>query len=95
MDGESTHKEWVLIPWNELEPATLTALIESFVLREGTDYGVEESRFTTKIEQVRKQLENSSIVIVFDPEEESVTLLTQHELQRRRCSKLSASNELA
>ncbi|MCX2957923.1 MAG: YheU family protein, partial [Serratia symbiotica] len=29
----------MIIPWQELETATLNSLLESFVLREGTDYG--------------------------------------------------------
>ena len=34
----------VIIPWQELEVATLENLIETFVLREGTDYGEQERR---------------------------------------------------
>ena len=75
-----------MVPWQDLEAPTLTALIESFILREGTDYGVEESRFSTKIEQVRKQLEKGSISIVFDPEEETVTLITEQELRKQKRS---------
>ncbi len=29
----------MIIPWHDLDPETLDNLIESFVLREGTDYG--------------------------------------------------------
>lgn len=82
MDTEQPKKEWVKVPWQDLEAPTLTALIESFILREGTDYGVEESRFATKIEQVRKQLETGSVSIVFDPEEDTVTLITERDLKR-------------
>ncbi|TIE66479.1 YheU family protein, partial [Legionella pneumophila] len=32
----------MLIPWQELSPEALENLIESFVLREGTDYGEHE-----------------------------------------------------
>ena len=32
----------MLIPWQDLSPETLENLIESFVLREGTDYGEHE-----------------------------------------------------
>lgn len=78
-----TGSEPVVVPWRELDPATLTALIESFVLREGTDYGAMESQFASKIEQVRRQLEAGTVLIAFDPVEDSVTLLTQNELRRR------------
>ncbi|VEH68180.1 phosphopyruvate hydratase [Rodentibacter pneumotropicus] len=32
----------MIIPWQELEPATLDNIVESVILREGTDYGAEE-----------------------------------------------------
>lgn len=32
----------MIIPWQELTPETLENLIESYVLREGTDYGAQE-----------------------------------------------------
>lgn len=46
----------MIIPWQQLEPDTLTNLIESFVLREGTDYGEETFTLAEKVEQVRQQL---------------------------------------
>jgi len=62
---------------------TLSALIESFVLREGTDYGSQEFSLQTKIEQVKKQIERGDVKIVFDPDTESVTLLTLHQWKKR------------
>ena len=41
---------------DDLEPDTLRAVIESFVLREGTDYGVRETSLEDKVAQVLKQL---------------------------------------
>ncbi|MGL5266903.1 MAG: YheU family protein, partial [Plesiomonas shigelloides] len=35
----------MIIPWQQLEPETLNNLLESFVLREGTDYGQQEMSF--------------------------------------------------
>ncbi|EGP05521.1 hypothetical protein GEW_07148 [Pasteurella multocida subsp. gallicida str. Anand1_poultry] len=29
----------MIIPWQELEEETLNNIVESFILREGTDYG--------------------------------------------------------
>ena len=36
----------MIIPWQELSTETLDNLIESFVLREGTDYGMQEKTLT-------------------------------------------------
>ena len=39
----------MLIPWQDLSPETLENLIESFVLREGTDYGEHERTLEQKV----------------------------------------------
>ncbi len=62
------------IPWSQLAPDTLQALIESFVLREGTDYGMYDVPLDSKVSQVRKQLERGEAQIVFDPATESVDI---------------------
>lgn len=63
------------IPWQQLDPTTLEALIESFVLREGTDYGETEVDLATKVAQVRAQLQRGEIVIVWSELHESVSLM--------------------
>jgi uncharacterized protein YheU (UPF0270 family) len=66
--------ELVEIPLTELPPETLQALVESFVLREGTDYGAQEVPLATKVGQVIKQLQRGEARIVFDPATESVDI---------------------
>lgn len=46
----------MLIPWQDLSPETLENLIESFVLREGTDYGEHERTLEQKVADVKRQL---------------------------------------
>jgi uncharacterized protein YheU (UPF0270 family) len=62
------------IDYRLLKPETLQALIEEFILREGTDYGEREATMETKIRQVRTLLEKGQIKLVFDPETESCDL---------------------
>lgn len=62
------------IPFKDLEPETLTAIIEEFISREGTDYGVHEYSLEQKVQQVMKQLHSGEVVISFDPETESCSL---------------------
>lgn len=50
-------------------------MIESFVLREGTDYGEREHSLAQKVAQVRAQLERGQARILFDPESNTVTLV--------------------
>lgn len=62
------------IPHEELSPEALRAVIESFVLREGTDYGERECSLEQKVAQVRAELERGRARVLFDPESNSVTL---------------------
>ena len=59
---------------DDLAPETLRAVIESFVLREGTDYGLQETSLDAKVAQVLAQLRSGRAHIVFDPATESVTI---------------------
>jgi uncharacterized protein len=73
MPGEET-PEPVEVPYGELSAELLHAVIESFVLREGTDYGEKEFTLEEKVRRVMGQLKRGEAKIVFDPESESVTI---------------------
>lgn len=79
--------EPVAIPHGELEPATLRRVIESFVLREGTEYGEHDVPLETKVGQVRVQLERREATIYFDPVTESVQILPTRPEDRGRRSR--------
>ncbi len=70
------------IPAERLPSETLSAVIEEYVLREGTDYGVQEISLQSKIKQVQGQLTRGDVLITFDPVTESCTLLTRHQFAR-------------
>ena len=60
---------------DDLEPDTLRAVIESFVLREGTDYGLQETSLEAKVAQVLMQLRRGEAHVTFDPLTESVNVV--------------------
>ncbi len=64
----------MIIPWQQLSPETLNNLIESFVLREGTDYGEQTFSLQEKVAQVHQQLERGEVVILYSELHESVTI---------------------
>ena len=66
--------EPVEVPYGELSAELLHAVVESFVLREGTDYGEREYSFEDKVAHVMRQLKKGEARILFDPESESVTI---------------------
>lgn len=65
----------VEVPHTELPPATLRAVIESFVLREGTDYGERDVSLDRKVADIMRQLERHEAVIVYDPGSDSVDIV--------------------
>jgi len=75
-DGEESHPLIRVAP-DDLEPDTLRAVIESFVLREGTDYGEHEVSLETKVEQVLTLLRRGEAHIAFDPATESVNVVAR------------------
>jgi uncharacterized protein len=69
--------EPVVVPYTELAPDLLHAVVESFVLREGTDYGEKEISLEAKVARVLAQLQKGEARILFDPESESVTIVVK------------------
>jgi hypothetical protein len=65
----------VIIPWKELEAETLNGLIESFVLREGTDYGEYERSLEQKVEDVRRQLKSGEVLLVWSELHETINIM--------------------
>jgi len=59
-------------------------VIESFVLREGTDYGDHEATFESKVDDVQRQLQRGEADIVWDPTTESVQLVAGRQRLRSR-----------
>ncbi|OCG23841.1 hypothetical protein A9G11_04190 [Gilliamella sp. wkB108] len=62
------------IPWQEIDPETLNNLIESFVLREGTDYGLHEKSLKQKVNDVKSQLINGSVAIFWSELHQSIDI---------------------
>lgn len=65
----------MLIPYQDLQKSTLTALIEEFIDREGTDYGEFDVSRETMVTQVHQQLSDGRVVICYDPESETCNLV--------------------
>jgi uncharacterized protein len=64
----------VVVPYTELAADLLHAVVESYVLREGTDYGEKEFSLEDKVAHVINQLKRGDAQIVFDPESETVSI---------------------
>ncbi len=69
----------MIIPLEQINEETLTAIIEEFILREGTDYGVIDASKADKISQVKLQLQQGNAVIVYSELHESVNILPREQ----------------
>jgi hypothetical protein len=65
----------LIVPHTELPADTLRRVIESFVLREGTDYGEGDFSLEQKVAHVLRQLERGEAHILFDAKSESVDIV--------------------
>jgi uncharacterized protein YheU (UPF0270 family) len=67
--------EPVVVPYTELAADLLHAVVESYVLREGTDYGEKEFSLAEKVSHVINRLKRGEARIVFDPGTETVSII--------------------
>jgi uncharacterized protein YheU (UPF0270 family) len=72
---ETEKPQPIVIPHTELSAEALRGVMESFVLREGTDYGEREISLDQKVAQVLRQLERGEARIIFNAELESVDIV--------------------
>ena len=82
LPGMSDEEEpkFVLVPSSALSGQALDALIQEFVTREGTDYGLRVYTLEEKTKSVTQQIERGDVLIAFDIESESATLVARKEL---------------
>jgi len=67
--------EPIHVPHTELSADALRGVIESFVLREGTDYGVSEYSLDEKVVHVMRQLQRGEARIFFYPLTETIDIV--------------------
>lgn len=81
----------MIIPHEKLSEDALRGLVGAFITREGTDYGERETPFSEKVAQVYAQLEAGVAVILYDPRDESFTLVRSNELPEGSKEQLSGA----
>ncbi|MEG0280813.1 MAG: YheU family protein [Morganella sp. (in: enterobacteria)] len=71
----------MIIPWLEIDAQTLQNILESIVLREGTDYGEYEKSLSDKVTDLCNQLKNGEIVIVWSELHETLNIMPAAEFR--------------
>ncbi|MFZ7224132.1 YheU family protein [Avibacterium avium] len=64
----------MIIPWQDLEEETLINIAESFILREGTDYGEQELSLQQKTENLLTKIHQGKAVIVWSELHQSIDI---------------------
>lgn len=69
----------MIIPYEKISEQTLRSLIEDFVTREGTDYGLVEMSMQAKSAHLLAMLKNGDIYISYDDKLGTCGLMTKEE----------------
>jgi len=83
-DANDEELEPVEVPCERLSPAALRGLVEEFVTRDGTDYGIRETTLEAKVASVLRQIERGEVRIFFDPATRTTNLVRASDVTRRR-----------
>lgn len=65
----------MIIPPEKLATESLRGIVESFIIRDATDYGHRELDLDEKVNRLLPQVISGEVVIVYDETTESVNLI--------------------
>ena len=74
--------DYIEIPQQRLQPELLSALLEEYASRDGTDYGALEVPLETKVEQLRAQLVLGDLCILYESDSEQWDLVPKEQAQQ-------------
>lgn len=81
---EDQSQEPIVVPYRELSESALRGVLESFVLREGTEYGEHDVSLDRKVAQVLQQLERGEAQVIFHAALESIDIVVSKPARRSR-----------
>lgn len=72
----------MIIPVEQLNSEILRNIAEDFITRDGTDYGDVELSLNEKVMRLLAQVKRKEVLISFDEESESITLVGAEDARR-------------
>jgi uncharacterized protein YheU (UPF0270 family) len=73
--------QFVHVPLDRVEGDVLTAMLEEFASRDGTDYGLRERSLEEKVGDLKRQLDGGELLLVCDLESEQWDLCSRERAQ--------------
>lgn len=73
--------QFVQVPLERLAAEVLTAMLEDFASRDGTDYGLRELSLEEKVSNLQRQLRAGDLALVYDLDSEQWDLCTRDRLR--------------
>lgn len=69
----------VIIPPEQVNIDSLRSIVESVIVRDGTDYGERELSLEEKVDILLPQVLRSEVLISFDEDTETITLIPKQD----------------
>lgn len=70
-------EQGIVVPYDQINPATLRTMIQEFVSRDGADWGDARGTLEDKVKQVLAQLNSGRVQVVFDLNSNSANLVAR------------------
>ena len=71
----------MIIPPERLTEMALRGIVESYITREGTDYGQTELSLEEKVDQLMPKIITGEVIIMFDEDTDTVNLITRDDMR--------------
>lgn len=76
----------LIIPYQNLSPEALHGVIEEFVTRDGTDYGLVEATLDQKINDVMRQVKKGDAVLVYEEDTQTTNIVRKEDIARDKAN---------
>ncbi len=81
---------FVEVPPARLDPGVLQSLLQEYASRDGTDYGERELSLADKERELRRQMNDGALMLLYDSETETWDLLDSDQARSLLDAELSA-----
>ena len=81
LESMPSPEEPVEVPYTAIAPETLRSLVEDFVTRDGTDYGLVEKSLEQKVAGLMRELVRGEAKIFYEQTSGTINIVAQRDLK--------------